>query len=168
MSRFKGSGSCRHCHQQPQGARPVVGPPNSMQDSAATRSRRTASASPASKLGRSCAVLGCVALCRCMQSRSESGAGPSTSHHLWAPHSCCTAAHSLHSSYPKPSRRKTARDLDHCMHAWLGSRHAAVRRHGVSKAQVADMSATQKSDASWRQGVSGDAPESAAAFFLPG
>ena len=64
-----------------------------------------------------------------------------------------SVAHSLHPSDPKPSRHKTARDLDHCMYAWRGSTHAAGRWRRVckTKAQVADMSATQKLDASWLQ-----------------
>ena len=115
---------------------------------------------------------------------AESGAGPfrpqHASHHLSFMHSRALVLllgltafiraipSRLHPSYPKPSRRKTARDLDRRMQEWRGSRHAAARRHGKCKAQAADMSATQKLDVSWRQGVFGDAPKSEAVSFLSG
>ena len=138
------------------------------------RSRRRASALPASKLGRSCAVPRCASACRADRSGVRCRAISATAResspliHAFSCAGAASGAHSLHPSYPKPSRRKTARDLDRRMHAWRGSRHAAARRHGKCKAQAADMSATQKLDVSWRQGVFGDAPKSEAVSFLSG
>ena len=139
------------------------------------RSRRRASALPASKLGRSCAVPRCASACRADRSGVRCRAISATAResspliHAFSCAGAASGAHSLHPSYPKPpsSELSQAKPPQDCQ--GLGPPDAcAARRHGKCKAQAADMSATQKLDVSWRQGVFGDAPKSEAVSFLSG